>query len=191
MSARAAIAIALAVVGMLALGGAWSSATATPGESAEHDNNGNGPPADCSVGNACGNTPPGQSENDKNKGHECDDNHGIGQGNPAHQGCTTTTIHEDTQGCTTNPCEFCVSDCGTTTTIAPNTPTTEAPPSAEVLGLTEEQPAAPPPNAAAPAQQLAFTGATADVLGFLGLALVAFGGAFLLVARKPKQIQAV
>ena len=44
-------------------------------------------PADGSVGNADDKSPPGQSDNDKNKGYECDGNKGVGKGNPAHSGC--------------------------------------------------------------------------------------------------------
>ena len=49
----------------------------------------------------------GQSGNDKNNGHECDGNNGIGKGNPAHPGCsasasgvtttTSTTVKHGTQ----------------------------------------------------------------------------------------------
>jgi hypothetical protein len=46
------------------------------------------PPPDGTVGNADGKTPAGQSVGDKNNGYECDANHGIGTGNPAHTGCT-------------------------------------------------------------------------------------------------------
>ena len=43
-----------------------------------------GPPADGSVGRADDKAPRGQSAGDHNRGYECDDNHGIGNGNPAH-----------------------------------------------------------------------------------------------------------
>jgi hypothetical protein len=42
------------------------------------------PPADGSVGNADGKAPKGQTAGDKNNGYECDANHGVGNGNPAH-----------------------------------------------------------------------------------------------------------
>ena len=55
--------------------------------------NGNGaavgkPCAGC-VGKADNKNPPGQMPNgsDRNKGYECDSNHGIGRSNPAHTGC--------------------------------------------------------------------------------------------------------
>jgi hypothetical protein len=173
-SARTAIAIMLAVVGMLAIGGAWSSATAAPGNSGNENSNGNGPPADGSVGNADDKAPGGQHGNDKNKGYECDSNKGVGKGNPAHTGTCSTDTNTNTGGCT-GVCD--------TTTTTPTTAPGEEPIADEVLGLTEEMPAAP--AAAAPAAtQLAFTGITADVLGFLGLALVAFGAAFMLIARR-------
>jgi hypothetical protein len=60
------------------------SAGAVPG-------NGNGKavnrPADGSVGKADNKSPIGQKLDDMNKGYECDDNKGVGRGNPAHTGC--------------------------------------------------------------------------------------------------------
>ena len=47
-------------------------------------------PADGSVGRADDNAPHGQSAGDHNKGYECDDNHGVGDGNPAHTGICET-----------------------------------------------------------------------------------------------------
>jgi hypothetical protein len=44
------------------------------------------PPCNGCVGNADEKSPKGQSDGDKNKGYECDANHGIGRGNPAHSG---------------------------------------------------------------------------------------------------------
>jgi hypothetical protein len=196
MSARTAAAVLLAVVGMLALGGAWNSAVAEPGNGG---GNATGRPDDGTVGN--GNphdNKPDPSQNDGkgegNKGHECDDNHGVGQGNPAHPNdCTTpTTVHSG--GCT-NP-DGCDGGGGGGggSTVTTETPTTAAP-QAEVLGLTEEAPAAAPGAAPAAdvagATELAFTGATSDVLGFLAVALLAFGTAIVLVARKPQEFMTV
>lgn len=49
-----------------------------------------GKPANGTVGKADNKSPKGQSANDKNRGYECDDNNGIGKGNPAHSAnCTT------------------------------------------------------------------------------------------------------
>jgi len=55
------------------------------------NNNSHKPCAGC-VGNADDKNPPGQSPNDHNRGYECDQNQGVGQGNPAHTGCTTTQV---------------------------------------------------------------------------------------------------
>ncbi|MBV8692161.1 MAG: hypothetical protein JOZ37_10815 [Actinobacteria bacterium] len=44
-------------------------------------------PCNGCVGNADNKAPAGQSAGDKNHGYECDSNHGVGQGNPAHSGC--------------------------------------------------------------------------------------------------------
>jgi hypothetical protein len=49
-----------------------------------------GPPADGSVGKADNKAPHGQHDGDKNRGYECDDNPGIGNGNPAHTGTCGT-----------------------------------------------------------------------------------------------------
>jgi hypothetical protein len=43
-----------------------------------------GKPCDGCVGNADNKSPKGQSNGDKNHGYECDDNNGVGKGNPAH-----------------------------------------------------------------------------------------------------------
>jgi hypothetical protein len=53
------------------------------------DSDGSGKPADGSVGRADDKAPGGQAADgsDPNRGYECDDNHGVGQGNPAHTGC--------------------------------------------------------------------------------------------------------
>ena len=62
------------------------------GNGASTDNNGNRPAAG-TVGNADVKNPPGQMPNgsDPNAGYECDRNQGVGQTNPAHSGCSTTT----------------------------------------------------------------------------------------------------
>jgi hypothetical protein len=68
--------------------------------------NGNGggkstgkPCAGC-VGKADNKNPPGQAPNgsDRNNGYECDGNHGIGKGNPAHTACKPTTPPKDCLG---------------------------------------------------------------------------------------------
>ncbi len=63
--------------------------------SASENGKGNGkatgkPCAGC-VGNADDKNPPGQMPDgtDANAGYECDRNQGVGQGNPAHSGCTS------------------------------------------------------------------------------------------------------
>jgi len=49
-------------------------------------------PSAGSVGRGDQKTPPGQSENDRNHGYGCDDNQGVGRGNPAHSPCSTTEV---------------------------------------------------------------------------------------------------
>jgi hypothetical protein len=52
-----------------------------------------GKPAAGTVGKADNKNPQGQMPNgsDRNAGYECDRNHGIGRGNPAHTGCVPAT----------------------------------------------------------------------------------------------------
>ena len=212
MTKRTAVAILLAVVGMLAIGGAWSSASADqggvpngganqpgpydPGDVCGGTNQGNSQNCNGSVGNADDKNPPGQVNNEHDNGYECDGNKGVGDkgGNPAHTGCDTTTTTTHSQGCTTEQCDGCTSNCGGSSDCTNDcgglTPTPETPgaqPSAEVLGLTEER----PPDAAAPAavqaKELAFTGSRAETMGFLALALFAFGGSAILFARREEQ----
>ena len=49
-------------------------------------------PANGSVGRADQKAPAGQTVNDRNRGYECDDNHGVGKGNPAHSTCSSQAV---------------------------------------------------------------------------------------------------
>jgi hypothetical protein len=62
----------------------------------------NGKPCAGCVGKADNKNPPGQFKNgsDHNNGYECDGNHGVGKGNPAHTGCTGGTTGTTTGGTT-------------------------------------------------------------------------------------------
>jgi hypothetical protein len=77
------------------------------------------PCAGC-VGKADNKNPKGQRPNgsDHNAGYECDRNHGIGQTNPAHTGCTTgsSTPPPDCSGESTAPSDDCTPppDCDST-----------------------------------------------------------------------------
>jgi hypothetical protein len=51
-------------------------------------------PANGTVGRADGKTPAGQTVNDRNRGYTCDDNHGVGRGNPAHSACEVVVDFE-------------------------------------------------------------------------------------------------
>ena len=166
----------LAAFGMVALfGGVLATAVwADPGG----NGNGNGPPAPGTVGNADDKAPPGQSSGDRNRGYECDDNKGIGRGNPAHTGTCSS-------GGNVNPSGG-GSEVTTPTTVTPTTaaPTVTTAPVAEVLGLTETQPA----QAAQPAQ-LAFTGSNLTVLlTLMGAGMTLIGLMLTLAARRPAQV---
>lgn len=71
---------------LLAMSGFAFVAPATAAESLNGNGQGLavGRPDAGSVGNADNKSPKGQSDNDKNKGYECDDNAGVGRSNPAH-----------------------------------------------------------------------------------------------------------
>lgn len=59
----------------------------------DHDHQGNGhAPQDGTKGRADSKNPPGQAPDggDSNAGYECDRQTGVGDGNPAHTGCTAT-----------------------------------------------------------------------------------------------------
>ncbi|HKC26815.1 MAG TPA: hypothetical protein VKB75_02275 [Jatrophihabitans sp.] len=71
------------------------NATTTGGSAGNGNGNGKavGKPCAGCVGNADNKNPPGQLPNgsDHNAGYECDRNHGVGRGNPAHTGCGSVT----------------------------------------------------------------------------------------------------
>jgi uncharacterized repeat protein (TIGR01451 family) len=78
-------------------GGANSGDCAyVPDEEVPEHEPGTGKPDDGSVGNADDKCPPGQEPDgsDPNKGYECDENNGVGKGNPAHTGCDEETETE-------------------------------------------------------------------------------------------------
>lgn len=146
----------------------------------QSDHNGDGEPGnrpeDGSVGNADDQDPKGQGSNDPNSGYECDDNYGVGKGNPAHTGCTTTT-----RGGTT---PTTVGNSPTTTVVSGNTTTTTTaaqPTTIVEIGQPLAIQASPAPRAVegASVTQLARTGTALNVLAVLGLVLLGVG--FLLV----------
>jgi hypothetical protein len=86
---RAAIIVAALGLALSAVpSAAWADTESAPGQSQS-----TGQPCDGCVGNADDKTPPGQSVDgvldgsDLNAGYECDRNHGVGRGNPAHTAC--------------------------------------------------------------------------------------------------------
>jgi hypothetical protein len=84
-----------------------STRDGSPSENGNGGGEAKGKPCAGCVGKADNKNPPGQEKNDPrgtfpNNGYECDNNHGIGKGNPAHTGC---------QGTTPPPCDDAVEDC--------------------------------------------------------------------------------
>ncbi|MFI6097845.1 hypothetical protein ACIA8G_19985 [Lentzea sp. NPDC051213] len=132
--------------------------------------NGNGtgeaagkPCAGC-VGKADNKNPSGQQPggSDANSGYECDSNHGVGRGNPAHTGCQPQTP-----------------------------PTKPTPPTKDSTPEMPPPGGGPAPQAPAPqsaeADELAFTGFDVLPLGLGGLVLVGAGGAAVVVARRSRR----
>lgn len=67
-------------------------------ENGAGDGEATGKPCAGCVGKADNKNPQGQlpdAEQDGNRGYECDDNQGVGQGNPAHTGCASAVESED------------------------------------------------------------------------------------------------
>lgn len=142
--------------------------------------NGNGggeavgkPCAGC-VGKADNKNPKGQlpGPQDGNKGYECDANHGIGRGNPAHTGCKSTTT-------TTTP---------PTTTVTTTTATTATTPltTAGAQTAPAPQPGVSPAAAGQAAQSagLADTGVNIGVPVGAGLLLLGAGSGLLVIGRR-------
>ena len=72
-----------------ALGLALSALLVSPALAGTGSDVNAGKPCNGCVGNADDKAPPGQmlDGSDGNSGYECDKNHGIGKGNPAHSAC--------------------------------------------------------------------------------------------------------
>lgn len=147
-----------------------STRDGSPSQNGNGTGEANGKPCAGCVGKADNKNPPGQQPggSDANSGYECDSNHGVGRGNPAHTGCAPA----ETPPVTTTP-------------VTTPATMTEAPPAVQQGG-------APPAPQAAPAHEaaedLAFTGFDVLPLGLAGLVLVGGGGAAVLMAgrvRKP------
>jgi hypothetical protein len=66
-----------------------STCDGSPSQNGSGDGQATGRPCAGCVGNADDKNPPGQGTggDDPNAGYECDRNHGVGRGNPAHSGC--------------------------------------------------------------------------------------------------------
>ena len=162
------------------------------------------------VGKADNKFPPGQAPNgtDANHGYECDQNPGIGNGNPAHTTCRavstpptvtppppTTPPPSETPptvppsgpptvppGTVTVPTPAVLPEAATATVAAPIATPAVLP---EVATATVGAPASavPSPTPAA-GPELAFTGAASRLLAALAFALIALGGALLWLARR-------
>lgn len=94
--------------------------TPTPSLNGEGKGKAAGKPCAGCVGNADNKTPKGQKPDgsDKNKGFECDKNHGVGKGNPSHSGCGVIVNAASTSTSKSTP-NANVSTSTTTTTTPP------------------------------------------------------------------------
>lgn len=124
----------------------------------------NGRPCAGCVGKADNKNPPGQQPggSDADSGYECDSNHGVGRGNPAHTSCT--------------PAE-----------TPPSTTTPSVPPVVQQGGAPPAPQAAPQAAAREVADDLAFTGFDLLPLGLAGLVLVGGGGAAVVMADRGRR----
>lgn len=166
-------------------------------ENGNGDGEATGKPCAGCVGKADNKNPQGQNPNadeDGNNGYECDDNNGIGKGNPAHTACTdeeTTTSDEPGESDETGtPDETGKAD-ETDVVTGPDSATVGAP---VVAGVElEAQPNTGQTATAAAAQAartapmvLPQTGAPDSLLMLLlaGLAMTGIGGGTLLYRRR-------
>ena len=111
------------------------------GGAGDHGNGGNGKCAGC-TGKADDKYPGGQAKNDHNNGYECDNNGGVGKGNPAHSQCRPPTTPPTSPPptsppptcppgnpqCPTTPPPTCPTPQGNTPCPTPPPPSTTAPP---------------------------------------------------------------
>jgi LPXTG-motif cell wall-anchored protein len=160
--------------------------------SASQNGNGGGqatgkPCAGC-VGKADNKNPKGQMPNgsDANAGYECDTNHGVGRGNPAHTGCQPTSPPE----CVPTEEHPCVPVTPPPVTPPPVTPPPVSPPvvSPPVVSPPMGGPSSvvvSPPAAVPQAAGLPNTGVPADLAWLAGAAVASIlAGAGLLLGRR-------
>jgi LPXTG-motif cell wall-anchored protein len=168
--------------------------------SASHNGNqvgrATGKPCAGCVGKADNKNPRGQMPNasDANAGYECDVNHGIAQGNPAHTAC----VSGPQEGCVPTETVPCVPpECVPTETVPcvspPECVPTQAVPCVPVTTVEPPLPpanqavVAPPALASPSAAALPDTGAAEDLAWLAGAALLSIaGGAALATSRRHR-----
>ncbi|SDX67679.1 LPXTG-motif cell wall anchor domain-containing protein [Amycolatopsis xylanica] len=130
----------------------------------------NGKPCAGCVGKADNKNPHGQlpGGSDANAGYECDTNHGVGRGNPAHTGCTPG----ETPPGKTPPGD---------------TPPGGRPPAGPETPAMVVAAVAPADVATERAQSLAHTGFDLELPLLTGLGLLGAGGAALVAVRRRRQ----
>ncbi|MET9227419.1 hypothetical protein [Lentzea sp. NPDC003310] len=140
-----------------------STRDGSPSENGNGTGEATGKPCAGCVGKADNKNPRGQQPggSDADSGYECDTNHGVGRGNPAHTGCTPAHTPPST----------------------PAEPPRGAPPAPEAAPQAPQAPQAEVREA----ENLAFTGLDVLPLGLAGLVLVGGGGAAVVMAgRSPR-----
>ena len=184
-----------------------STRNGSPSQNGSGNGLANGKPCAGCVGKADNKNPQGQFPNgsDANSGYECDANHGIGQSNPAHTGCTpaagptTTTTPSESGSTTTTVAGSGGGGSGPSPTGPP--PSTPGPSSSGAGGVSSTQgveaalqnwlnrtpaTASPSPSTAAASGGggLAFTGSNLGRDALFGVAAVVLAGLlYLLDAR--------
>jgi hypothetical protein len=171
-------------------GGYQSTCDGSPSANgADETGNHTGEPCAGCVGNADDKNPSGQAPDgsDHNRGYECDANHGVGVGNPAHTGCEAGSEGEnggDNGGGGSGGSNPTTGGEVLGETLEAPVPGTPA--SGDVAGETVTAPAVQAAASTAPAQ-LAFTGVGTliAVLAMVGSLLVLLGMVLVRASKEP------
>ncbi|MGZ4493666.1 MAG: LPXTG cell wall anchor domain-containing protein [Nocardioides sp.] len=186
-------------------GGSYcSTRDGSPSANGAGDGTATGKPCAGCVGKADNKNPQGQGPDgsDRNAGYECDSNQGVGQGNPAHTGCTSDASTAGTADSSADAGSTAPVVAGTSATAGPGQPD-GATPGADAPGADRppvvagvEAFAAPREGAQRPAGAAAVVAAAAGLLpntgagaallgaGVAGLALLAVGTSLVLRRRR-------
>jgi LPXTG-motif cell wall-anchored protein len=177
-----------------------STRDGSPSANGSGDGKATGEPCAGCVGKADNKNPQGQMPNasDANAGYECDTNHGIAKGNPAHTACASAPE----EGCVPTETVPCVPpECVPTETVPcvspPQCVPTETVPCAPIVTVVESplpptsQAVAAPTALASPAvSALPNTGAPDDLPWLAGAALASIAAGVVLMTSRRQRVGA-